>query len=355
MPYSANGIHCDDSTWRCEDCGSRYGANANSRPATNAASCCRSARGRTSTSRGPRARTSRGTAGCSRGSDSGDGVDRQNLHRLGEQVLRVRQRQRRRDGRCWRRRTCGAREVAAAGCASSCSQSHARIHMLSSESPRSHATSRPSPRTSGQVATRVMRGRGRASAGDPDRRACRINPARLRHELLEEHLQDRRGRHGENRADDAEQRAADEQRDDDDHGADADLALHDLRDQHVVLQLLLDEEEDRDAESRRRRHGEGHQDRRNRGEQRPDDRDHLADCRPPAPARRSRARRAATDRARPCVPMIAAEQQLPAEPGAHLRRHTPAGIVTARAARSRKQPQKRADDAVGVDEQIERR
>ena len=37
-------------------------------------------------------------------------------------------------------------------------------------------------------------------------------------------------------------------------GADADLALHDLGHEHVVLDLLLDEEEDRDAERQRRRH-----------------------------------------------------------------------------------------------------
>src|SRR4051812_43852348 len=47
--------------------------------------------------------------------------------------------------------------------------------------------------------------------------------------LADDHLEDCRRRHREQRAEDAEQRAADEQRDDHRHRADADLALHDLR------------------------------------------------------------------------------------------------------------------------------
>ena len=62
--------------------------------------------------------------------------------------------------------------------------------------------------------------------------------------FLEEHLKDRGRRHGENRAHDAEERSADQQRDDDEHRADADLPLHDLRHEQVVFKLLLREEED---------------------------------------------------------------------------------------------------------------
>ena len=47
-----------------------------------------------------------------------------------------------------------------------------------------------------------------------------------------------------------EQRAADEQRDDHDDRADADLTRHHLGHEHVILELLLDEEEQRHAERR---------------------------------------------------------------------------------------------------------
>ena len=74
------------------------------------------------------------------------------------------------------------------------------------------------------------------------------DPSRVPHPLAEQHLQDGGGRHGEDRAEDAEQVAADQQRDDHGHGADPDLPLHDLRHEHVVLELLLHDEEDDDAE-----------------------------------------------------------------------------------------------------------
>src|SRR5687767_474854 len=50
-------------------------------------------------------------------------------------------------------------------------------------------------------------------------------------ELGKEDLQDCCGGNGENRPDNTEEICADEQRDDDGDGADADLALHDLRHQ----------------------------------------------------------------------------------------------------------------------------
>ena len=58
-------------------------------------------------------------------------------------------------------------------------------------------------------------------------------------QLRDDDLEDRRGRHREDGADDAEQAAADQQRDDHRDRADADLPLHDLRHEDVVLELLL--------------------------------------------------------------------------------------------------------------------
>ena len=37
MPRSVKGVHCAESTCRCENCGMRYGAKAKSRPPMNAA------------------------------------------------------------------------------------------------------------------------------------------------------------------------------------------------------------------------------------------------------------------------------------------------------------------------------
>ena len=126
-------------------------------------------------------------------------------------------------------------------------------------------------------------------------------------------------RHREDGARNAEQLAADQQRDDDRHRADADLARHDLRHQHVVLELLLDDEEHDDEDDLVQRDRRRHGDRGNGREDRTDDRDQLADAgdqrehveeRNPEQPESDRGR-AADDRA---------EQQLAAEPGADLDR-----------------------------------
>ena len=67
-------------------------------------------------------------------------------------------------------------------------------------------------------------------------------------ELGEEHLDDGSTRNGEDGAQNAEELAADQQRNDDRHGADANLARHDFRYQDVVFELLLDHEEHDDEE-----------------------------------------------------------------------------------------------------------
>ena len=104
------------------------------------------------------------------------------------------------------------------------------------------------PRTSGQV----------ISNGDPLIREERENRDRdrdaaswsfvARDELVEQHLDDRRGRHREDGADHAEQLAADAERDDHRDRAEADLTPHDLRHEHRVFELLLDDEEHGDAD-----------------------------------------------------------------------------------------------------------
>ena len=136
-------------------------------------------------------------------------------------------------------------------------------------------------------------------------------------QLVEDHLQHRRGRHGQQRADDAEQRSADQQRDDDRDRADADLPLHQLRHEQVVLELLLREEEHADAERHARRDGERHDQRGDGGEDWPDHRDELADAGNQAEHEEIRhAEQPQADRG--CRADDGAEQQLAPEPRAHL-------------------------------------
>ena len=61
-------------------------------------------------------------------------------------------------------------------------------------------------------------------------------------------------------------------------GADADLSRHHLRHEHVILDLLLHDEEDHDQQDLLQRHRGGYRDGRYRRQQRPDDRDQLADA-----------------------------------------------------------------------------
>ena len=74
-----------------------------------------------------------------------------------------------------------------------------------------------------------------------------VHPSVVAGQFVEDDLNHRRRGHREQSADDAEQRRADEERDEYRDRADADLLRHDLRHQHVVFELLLDDEEDRDA------------------------------------------------------------------------------------------------------------
>src|SRR5579862_5305509 len=90
----------------------------------------------------------------------------------------------------------------------------------------------------------------------PRRRRRIIAPQRgqpssplLHHQLLNHHLQDRRRRHRQHRPRDAEERSAEEQRDHDRYRGEADLALHELRDEDVRLELLLGEIETRDHDA----------------------------------------------------------------------------------------------------------
>src|SRR5690349_17404343 len=120
---------------------------------------------------------------------------------------------------------------------SMCVESQARTQALNSESPRSPGTSLAIPRASGHVKTIVSAAYAAAAAAASRRLALMLTSAAalldaldlqlaLDGELLDDHRDDRRGRNGEDRADDAPQRAADEQRDHHGDGADADAALH---------------------------------------------------------------------------------------------------------------------------------
>ena len=82
--------------------------------------------------------------------------------------------------------------------------------------------------------------------------AAACHSAGVGQSFLEEHLKDCCRWDGENRAHDSEQRAADQQRDDDEHRADAHLPLHDLRHEQMIFKLLLRNEKDDDAERKRR-------------------------------------------------------------------------------------------------------
>ena len=94
-------------------------------------------------------------------------------------------------------------------------------------------------------------------------------------QLLRDDLEHGGGRHRENRPHNAVQRRANQQRGNHRHRTHADLLFHDLRHQQMILGLLLRDEEDRDEHGRLRRDGERDQHGRNRGENRPEHRNHL--------------------------------------------------------------------------------
>src|SRR5262245_41421859 len=128
-----------------------------------------------------------------------------------------------------------------------CSASQPRIQRLSSASPRSPGTSRAIPGSSGQVMTTVRR-TYRTNAGPF---FTRLGPTPFlvtRQQLLEQHLHDGGSWHGQNGAEHAEQLPADAERHDHTHGTEPNLPAHDLRHQDRILQLLLNDEEHRDAE-----------------------------------------------------------------------------------------------------------
>jgi hypothetical protein len=56
------------------------------------------------------------------------------------------------------------------------------------------------------------------------------------------------------------------------------LTRHDLRNEHVVLDLLLDDEEDQHEQDLLQRDGRRHGERGNGGQDRPDEGDELADA-----------------------------------------------------------------------------
>src|SRR5690349_21331257 len=109
-----------------------------------------------------------------------------------------------------------------------CVASHASTHALKSGSPRSPGTAVPSRRPRGHVSAIVAApstASGHANGvEDPKDRAVRTEGTEdgsahalnadvaADRELLDDHREDRDGRNSENRADEAPQRAADEQR-----------------------------------------------------------------------------------------------------------------------------------------------
>src|SRR4051794_25974822 len=130
------------------------------------------------------------------------------------------------------------------------------------------------------AACAVAQRRGLRPGSEPPADMGRIRAAITPVEdLAHGHLEDCRRGHREQRAEDAEQRPADQQRDDHGHRADADLALHHLRYEQVVFDLLLRDEEHDHEQRGLRRHRQRHQNRRDRRENRPDDRDHLTNRR----------------------------------------------------------------------------
>src|SRR5262245_10385933 len=136
------------------------------------------------------------------------------------------------------------------------------IHAFRSESAKSPAMSRGSPRTSGHVIARATtrytsraprvsrRARRLESAGTDDWRASVV------HEFAYDDGQDRSGRDSEDGADQSPQRSANEQRDHDGDRTDADPCLHDLGNENIRLELMEHDEVDTDHERELRRIGQ---------------------------------------------------------------------------------------------------
>lgn len=69
-------------------------------------------------------------------------------------------------------------------------------------------------------------------------------PVALVQQLLDDDLEDRCGWHSEQGTENAEYRPADQEPDDDRHSTDSYLFFHDLWHEHVILDLLLNDEKD---------------------------------------------------------------------------------------------------------------
>ena len=136
-------------------------------------------------------------------------------------------------------------------------------------------------------------------------------------ELVDDDREDGGCRNRENRADEPPQRPADEQRDDDGDRAHADALLHDLRHQHVRLELVQHEKVDADADGELRRRRDRDADRGDAADDRSKNGNRLADRRDQRDDVEKRlAHQAEADSGE--RPHDAREHQLRPEPGADL-------------------------------------
>ena len=117
-------------------------------------------------------------------------------------------------------------------------------------------------------------------------------------EALDQDLADGRDRDRQQRPDEAARRAADQDAQDHEERRDPDRVAHDERDEDVALDQLEDEVHAGDREGELRRDGRRDEDRGDRAEERPDDRDRLGDRRDQPEQERRRARRAGCRRRR---------------------------------------------------------
>src|SRR6266542_339580 len=95
----------------------------------------------------------------------------------------------------------------------------------------------------------------------------------------DEHPRETRERHGEQRADNAPQLEAEHEREDRSHRMETDGMPGQPREQEVRLDLLYDDERDRDPDDGRKRKGRGDEQRGHRPGDRTDHRDELRQCR----------------------------------------------------------------------------
>ena len=111
-------------------------------------------------------------------------------------------------------------------------------------------------------------------------------------EALDQDLAGGGDRDGQQRADEAAGRAADQDAQDHEERRDPDRVPHHERDEDVALDQLQDEVDAGDRQGELRRDGRGDEDGRDRAEERPDDRDRLGERRDQPEQERRRARRA---------------------------------------------------------------